>query len=340
VIPVLLPGANMPESKRLPRFLARLTWVDFRGGLEDPQALHRLVSGIAGVPPGPGSPPLATGGTKPGKGRRGWENLFGHPLFWIACGAVPVLLLAVLFSTALRCMLEYRLTEATVALFVLLGAGAAGAFRLAPEKRRTRLQLLYASFSIALLLVVVLFKGMPPPAQTDCYPALVAQATPSPGIPETPTTAPTQPPGEAGLITQTPALVCAVAHPAIAGISVPGTLTLVEPAWGADCVTVDKQQAFTVRWEGIPSSTYRLWVLVYSPVIQKYYPRPCGTERLPASGERACQAGFSKPEPYEIVLLLADAQADQELQKLSAGASQEDLPGGVAEKAAHRVIRK
>ena len=33
VIPILLPGTNMPERGTLPRFLARLTWVDFREGL-------------------------------------------------------------------------------------------------------------------------------------------------------------------------------------------------------------------------------------------------------------------------------------------------------------------
>jgi WD40 repeat protein/energy-coupling factor transporter ATP-binding protein EcfA2 len=53
VIPVLLPGANLPERGRLPRFLARLTWVDFRPGLDDPDAFHRLVCGIQGIAPGP-----------------------------------------------------------------------------------------------------------------------------------------------------------------------------------------------------------------------------------------------------------------------------------------------
>lgn len=52
-IPVLLPGSRIPEHRRLPRFLSLLTWVDFRGGLDDEQALHRLLSGIRGIPPGP-----------------------------------------------------------------------------------------------------------------------------------------------------------------------------------------------------------------------------------------------------------------------------------------------
>jgi hypothetical protein len=43
VIPVLLPGAMLPQQGRLPRFLARLTWVDLRHGLHAPEAFRRLV---------------------------------------------------------------------------------------------------------------------------------------------------------------------------------------------------------------------------------------------------------------------------------------------------------
>lgn len=53
VIPVLLPGAPDPREKRLPRFLRRMTWVDFRGGLDDENAFQRLLAGIRGVAPGP-----------------------------------------------------------------------------------------------------------------------------------------------------------------------------------------------------------------------------------------------------------------------------------------------
>jgi len=52
VIPVLLPGASIPQDQDLPRFLTRLTWVDFQAGLEDEGAFHRLVSGIRGLAPG------------------------------------------------------------------------------------------------------------------------------------------------------------------------------------------------------------------------------------------------------------------------------------------------
>ncbi|MBI5933480.1 MAG: TIR domain-containing protein [Chloroflexi bacterium] len=52
VIPVLLPGAPDNKNLKLPAFLARLTWVDFRNGLDDENAFHNLISGIQGTPPG------------------------------------------------------------------------------------------------------------------------------------------------------------------------------------------------------------------------------------------------------------------------------------------------
>jgi len=52
VIPVLLPQAKRENNNRLPLFLSRLTWVDFRETLDDNDAFHRLVSGIRGTKPG------------------------------------------------------------------------------------------------------------------------------------------------------------------------------------------------------------------------------------------------------------------------------------------------
>jgi hypothetical protein len=52
VIPVLLPGAGRPEQSKLPRFLTATTWVEFRRTLDDPEAFHRLLCGIKGIPPG------------------------------------------------------------------------------------------------------------------------------------------------------------------------------------------------------------------------------------------------------------------------------------------------
>jgi TIR domain/SIR2-like domain len=55
VIPVVLPGANIEDNTVLPRFLRRLTWVDFRAGIENPEAFRRLVAGIRGEAPGSSS---------------------------------------------------------------------------------------------------------------------------------------------------------------------------------------------------------------------------------------------------------------------------------------------
>lgn len=63
VIPVLLPGGREPGKAELPRFLRRHTWVDFRAGLDDDDAFRRLLAGIRGQAPGPG-----TGGGEPTPG--------------------------------------------------------------------------------------------------------------------------------------------------------------------------------------------------------------------------------------------------------------------------------
>jgi hypothetical protein len=51
VIPVLLPGADESDPDSLPRFLKRLTWVDFRAGLDDETAFERFLAGVRGVAP-------------------------------------------------------------------------------------------------------------------------------------------------------------------------------------------------------------------------------------------------------------------------------------------------
>ena len=52
VVPVLLPGTTMPQDDEIPNFLQRLTWVDFRAGLDDEEAFRSLVAGIRGQAPG------------------------------------------------------------------------------------------------------------------------------------------------------------------------------------------------------------------------------------------------------------------------------------------------
>src|SRR5262249_229121 len=47
-----LPGSEHIVGENLPRFLSRLTWVDFRASLDDQDAFRLLVAGIRGLPPG------------------------------------------------------------------------------------------------------------------------------------------------------------------------------------------------------------------------------------------------------------------------------------------------
>ncbi len=54
VIPVLLPGGPEMGDEKLPRFLRRFMWVDYRGGIDDEDAFRRLVAGVRGETPGPG----------------------------------------------------------------------------------------------------------------------------------------------------------------------------------------------------------------------------------------------------------------------------------------------
>jgi energy-coupling factor transporter ATP-binding protein EcfA2 len=52
VLPVILPGGGRAKESELPGFLQGTTWVEFRRSLDEEDALHRLVCGIKGIPPG------------------------------------------------------------------------------------------------------------------------------------------------------------------------------------------------------------------------------------------------------------------------------------------------
>jgi WD40 repeat protein len=58
VLPVILPRGQRAKESDLPGFLQGTTWVEFRQSINDETALHRLVCGIKGIPPGRG--PRAT----------------------------------------------------------------------------------------------------------------------------------------------------------------------------------------------------------------------------------------------------------------------------------------
>ena len=52
VLPVILPGGQRAKESELPGFLQGTTWVEFRQSIDEEDALHRLVCGIKGIPPG------------------------------------------------------------------------------------------------------------------------------------------------------------------------------------------------------------------------------------------------------------------------------------------------
>jgi TIR domain len=65
VIPVLLPGA--PDRGDIDAFLASLTWVDFRAGMDDARGLDRLLWGITGVRPESSLPQYAEDQSRPNR---------------------------------------------------------------------------------------------------------------------------------------------------------------------------------------------------------------------------------------------------------------------------------
>jgi WD40 repeat protein/energy-coupling factor transporter ATP-binding protein EcfA2 len=52
VLPVILPGGRRAKESDLPGFLQGTTWVEFPQSVDDADALHRLLCGIKGIPPG------------------------------------------------------------------------------------------------------------------------------------------------------------------------------------------------------------------------------------------------------------------------------------------------
>ena len=70
VIPVLLPGTERAERSSLPTFLVASTWVEFRASLDDQDAFYRLICGIRGLEPGPGSGKAIYEGQCPYRGLR------------------------------------------------------------------------------------------------------------------------------------------------------------------------------------------------------------------------------------------------------------------------------
>jgi len=152
-------------------------------------------------------------------------------------------------------------------------------------------------------------------------------STPTPTIPtETPTSSDRPP---------TPG-VCPSPHSPLPGTEMAGVVDIVEPV--GDCVPVDRQQSFTVTWSGV-SGGPDLWLLVYSPGIERYYPFLCATDLGP-NGQRDCDLVFMEHEPYEVIAVLAEPPGTADLdviRRAGNGLTQAGLPKCISEKASLSV---
>jgi hypothetical protein len=119
-----------------------------------------------------------------------WDLLSRYSIAWFAIGAVFVVIITFLFFEPLRCILEFRLTEATVALITLLAFGVASmTFSIAPPQTDKVLKNLYGGFAVTLIIVVIAMKCLPPLSEKGCFPARLPSltATPTPTCTMTPT---------------------------------------------------------------------------------------------------------------------------------------------------------
>jgi tetratricopeptide (TPR) repeat protein len=135
VIPVLLPGAVV-DGTRIPRFLRRLTWCDFRAGLDDADAFRRLLAGIRGARPGPTqATPSATPRSRDGALLRlgvapyAWRrrSLLEETVRWIRVSHLPVVVrgLAGIGKTTLLYQAALELKEDVGHFFVIPFEGPA-----------------------------------------------------------------------------------------------------------------------------------------------------------------------------------------------------------------------
>ena len=149
----------------------------------------------ASLPPGsvpPESQPLPPHGGF-------WDWLSSHPAISIAAGCIIVVFITVWFFQLLRCVLEFRMTEATVALIALLAAGIATLLGVTPPHVQEVLRFFYGGFAATLLVVVLVVKLLPLPLEEECF----TTTTPTPTATPTSTLTPSPTPSLTGTPTPT-----------------------------------------------------------------------------------------------------------------------------------------
>ena len=133
--------------------------------------------------------------------------------------------------------------------------------------------------------------------------------------------------------------VCSPPHPPLPGSSISGSIsvTYVPIPVMSDCLEIKEQlPKFQVSWSDVPEGT-ELWVLVYSPQTQLYFPHYCTRIQNPTGGQE-CRVTLLREEPYDIVFVLANAASHSVLQANSMLTPQ-TLPDGLAEKFSIQVVR-
>jgi len=267
-----------------------------------------------------------------------WDFLSAHPLLWVVGGVIFVILIAVLFFERLRCVLEYRLTEATVALIAFLAIGAALAFMVAPSLVRKAAQSFYGGFTFASIILVLVMIFLPPPQRQNCFSALEPIATAeSSSSTQITTASPTQLPIPTATITLSPTLVSKATNPV-------RSATILSPLEGDE---VSIKTNVMGEASKIPNN-HKLWLLVQASDSTKYYPlkKPLevnadGYWQTVTSVGRNLASEWSKP--FTIAVVLANSHANQQLLDFvdvsPMGNQALDLPEGAVIQDSVRVVR-
>ena len=104
-------------------------------------------------------------------------------LGWFLLGFISAGIAVILFRQPLHCWIEYRVSEAVVSLLVVLAGIAAAAFtQFIPSNVKRVLQVLIGGIASALVLSLIVFPFLDPPAEKVCFPrsALTPTSAPEP----------------------------------------------------------------------------------------------------------------------------------------------------------------
>jgi len=97
-----------------------------------------------------------------------WNLPSRFPAIGIVIGCLVAAIVTALFFQSLRCVLEFRLKEATIVLITFLAVGAGAVFRMAPPQIRSFYQSIYGGLAFSFIIVIVIMLFLPPPSKEEC----------------------------------------------------------------------------------------------------------------------------------------------------------------------------